>query len=1021
MAQTHDLAAGRFDLRGPGSTRGWPNNSGLDPVIADYGRVRPWDGCVIHDGVDHRYLSAHPTVLGEVQSIVTCEYTANVHGRPASPTLSRAIENPSAGAAASNRVYAFEGATGSIDGQPPAWSLLGVVLEREIEHDDTSGYDIHIAYRGSQSGDAYRAAYEGFVEEVGNPDWVTDMEIRKMVDDRRFSRRGSMVRGMRDSSLSSFGTLVECLDDIAERRGVPPRRIHITGHSLGGALAIQIAAAFTVGDLRDTLPEPLRAWPWRELELRTFGAPKAGDATFAEGFDDAIAARRIWATGDPITEFPLNAHVGQPVELHTGLSGTENHEPFVIRRAMVDSIRWNRPNDPEPPWLDHEPWRAFDSLGDVLQAAAGNGDQIETLFDGDDEAHTDLFVELAGGVVATRSSYRSPYTKFRAELSRRQRQLHRVFATKVDDLEALRAHLRRFRGIQPGSSIEDHLRTVYVMREASRNGWTAADLLDDEQLAKVLGTYRRPRPTAADAERTVAIGAGPPPNERDVARVNAVLWMRRKHHETVNNGTVKRFRRRVPPTSGMPHLVRACGFYPGLDWLPEELLVPKTLPEEAQMPTGYKARYYGLGKLGWNVYAKSPIRAEVPWRPEYEWNSAFPDTGDGWEQPTSDETFVRLRTQGPNPFLLRRLDDGYVLDFTELLDGVLPPIRARFMVEGDQLTAQDITIAGVRHSPGDPTWDRAKRVVNAADIRCIPFLKHLLDVHFIVGGAFAASAFSLPTWHPLRPFMHFFSFGTLQVNDFAYRAFFTPSSYFVASGFITPEAAAAMFTNRVGNFDIDEWIVPKDIANRGIDAIPGHPYVEDAKLIWPEFVALVERHLDDLGYDETTVAADHDLQVWYLTLLKMLPNAEPAGRIDRVRLVELCAAFLYNNVVHEICGDMSPILGSLDPDDKAVINLERLVEATADGHLTKPLAAPTMADVFLMDQASYTSRFNVGGNKISDINAARWVDDPKLVTAIEDLQRTLVGLEGRLVVQNAARTVRNGRMLPENWEASVSF
>lgn len=80
-----------------------------------------------------------------------------------------------------------------------------------------------------------------------------------------------------------------------------------------------------------------------------------------------------------------------------------------------------------------------------------------------------------------------------------------------------------------------------------------------------------------------------------------------------------------------------------------------------------------------------------------------------------------------------------------------------------------------------------------------------------------------------------------------------------------------------------------------------------------------------------------------------------------------------------------------------------------------------MADVFLIDQGAYMSRFNVGGNNILAVNAARMVDDPKLRVAIEDLQDTLRDLEQQLVVANEDRPVRFARMFPSHWEASVSY
>jgi len=1011
MAQVHQDVAGRDALRGPGSTRGWASNTQLDPIITDYSRLNPRRGVVTGDGSGYRVMRSGEWIANRIGETAVCEYSAHRNGNPAEPTMVHRTTIDDEGV---DKLYAFEGGTGSHDAKPHAWGLLGIVLERTTGDD----YEVHIGFRGSQSGDAYRAAYQGFVREVGNPDWVTDMEFLQTVHDPRISPVGEVSLGLRDSVSSSFATIEHVLVDIAQRRGQAPKSVHLAGHSLGGALAVQLASALTSGRLRSELHNDLAAWPLDALQLTTFGAPKSGDADFAAGFPSTIGARRIWIHGDPIPEFPAHEHVGVPVRLENGQVGPDNHEPQVTRRVLVDELRWQGEGS-DAVMADYEPWQDFDDLGTALYGAASLGDDMVGLFATNPEAEA-MLINASATAVGQASSYRWPWSKPGPERRRRSARLRALFGQPSGSLDDLVNHLGRIRGVQPGTT-EDHLRQWYVVSEASNNGWTIADLLDDAVIAKVLGTFRRPI-DAGDTSREVSLAVGPEPTTRDTMRVKGILAMRRFHRATVDGGDQDGYRRRVPPASAMPKLIRACSNYPGLEWLPRQLMVPEKMPAEGQIPPIYKAKYYGSGKLGFAAYEQSPINPDVPWRPEYPWNHAFDPPEDGWAKPTDDDTFVRLRLHGPNPFSLERVGDEFVLDFSKLFADVLPPIIARFDNIDGTLTPREISIGRYVHRPADPTWDRAKRVVNAADIRVAVFVRHLVDVHLITGQAFALSAYNLPTWHRLRPFLHFFSYGTMQVNDFAYQAFFSPSSYFIASGFVTKEATEAMFHARVADFDLDMWNPVKDIARRGIDEIADHPYVDDARRAWPEFVGMVETFLDSIGLDDQAVRDDDQLDIWYRTLATLIPGLDARSKpLDRVALVELLSCFLYNNVVHEVCGDLSPILRSEDPDDRAIINLDRLANAIGDGRLDRSIPAPTMGDVFLMDQASDASRFNVGGNNLLEITPERWVDDPQLWAALRDLQDRLRSLDAEFDRRNDDREVRFGRMQPRHWEASISF
>lgn len=77
-------------------------------------------------------------------------------------------------------------------------------------------------------------------------------------------------------------------------------RLLVTGHSLGGALAVLAATDFSLLD-RSSRPRPYSGW----VGCASFGAPKAGNARFAglveASLDDAI---RVVQDGDAVCATP---------------------------------------------------------------------------------------------------------------------------------------------------------------------------------------------------------------------------------------------------------------------------------------------------------------------------------------------------------------------------------------------------------------------------------------------------------------------------------------------------------------------------------------------------------------------------------------------------------------------------------------------------------------------------------------------------------------------------------------------
>lgn len=468
---------------GPGSVpgRGWPTNVELDPILTDYRLIDPWRPALTYDGEGYRLFPPAP-FAAQIGRAYMASYRPDrsvqldlVASNPAlsnpalsNPALSNpAPSNPALGNAplGTGDLYAFEGATGGVKDRPPAWSLMGVAL---AEPRDDRSYDLHIVYRGSQSGWAIRSALWGFVFEAGNADWVTDMEAIRLVADQRVARSGRAVEGFRNAVVESVASLGACLAHLHAERGAPAS-IQLTGHSLGGGLAIQLAAGLTIGTMVSALPTPVQSWPWSQLQLTTFGAPKALDDTAAAEFERSVDAGRVWLDGDPIVGGPLHAHVGAEIELRLdGVSGGDSHRPEKIWEALTGTVGGQ--------------WESYSELLAAIQAGVDRGFSLAQMVSPRFVDDVDLLIEAGSSSIRDRSSYRIGFTKSTTELAERAARLREVFAGSPQSVAELEALLTRLPGVQPDSDLEGHLQQVLTVREVIRNDWTHA------QVAHMLGS-----------------------------------------------------------------------------------------------------------------------------------------------------------------------------------------------------------------------------------------------------------------------------------------------------------------------------------------------------------------------------------------------------------------------------------------------------------------------------------------------------------------------------------------------------
>ncbi|MGB0747168.1 MAG: lipase family protein [Magnetospiraceae bacterium] len=127
--------------------------------------------------------------------------------------------------------------------------------------DDRTGADGYLAWRSDSAGPVY-LVFAG--TEVSKGEWedvLTDVKIRRReVPQPNYGRNVGVHRGFLAQWEAVRKDVLQMLDTL----GAPVYQTVITGHSLGGAVAILAAFELSCGN------------------LVTFGAPRVGDAVFAD-------------------------------------------------------------------------------------------------------------------------------------------------------------------------------------------------------------------------------------------------------------------------------------------------------------------------------------------------------------------------------------------------------------------------------------------------------------------------------------------------------------------------------------------------------------------------------------------------------------------------------------------------------------------------------------------------------------------------------------------------------------------
>jgi hypothetical protein len=415
-AQGQDIA----DYRGPGGLNGFDNDPSHDPILYRYNQLNPWSNTITRANGFWTESRTPQAITDPVREMFMCTRPMagsadQVSIEPISPRGLSSAPN------ARDVILAFEGQTGDKGepGQAGSQSMLGYALVRHWP--DSEKFDVHIAFRGSRSGSPARAFIQALSDgdAKGNPDWITDLGYDLIGAGKArdsVTTTGKVFRGFAHSMAGSSPQIFGCLDYINTLHpGKSPERIFVTGHSLGGGLAQHFVSTVLMGGrygpdgAGDDMSASLQKWPWQNIKLVSFAAPRSGDKVWAKkltethlqsdffstllnpfdskalaGNDPAITDRllrtdlpagyRVLISRDPITTGRgiKGKHVGKTVYVNKRrkrdiamLPDVTAHEPLNKRRLLLESL-----DDPKIPRWDAEPLQGL--VNDLIDEDVGS-------------------------------------------------------------------------------------------------------------------------------------------------------------------------------------------------------------------------------------------------------------------------------------------------------------------------------------------------------------------------------------------------------------------------------------------------------------------------------------------------------------------------------------------------------------------------------------------------------------------------------------------------------------------------
>ena len=430
-----------------------------------------------------------------------------------------------------------------------------------------------------------------------------------------------------------------------------------------------------------------------------------------------------------------------------------------------------------------------------------------------------------------------------------------------------------------------------------------------------------------------------------------------------------------------------------------------------------------------------------------------------------DDQFARLRVAGPNPMLIKGIDqipdnfpvtpaqyaavihgdklsvalsEGrvYLCDYKPLeilVDGVWQGMAkfvyqpmALFAVPPGGSSLKPVAIQCGQNSSRYPVmtpsvsasqkwgWEMAKFVVQVADCNYHELFVHLGSTHLVSEAIAVATRRNLANVHPLWSLLVPHFEGTLFINNLAVETLINEGGPIDAffGGTITSSQLAAVKARL--SFDFAKKMTPIDFAERNVAdpaKLPDYPYRDDALLVWQAIRDWAKQYIEIYYIDDEAVINDTELAQWAISIASEGHIVGFETITTRAQLIDVCAMIIFTaSAQHAAVNFPQRTMMTFAP---AVTGAGWTAAPTGQKDHDKPewldymppisLALEQLSSLFLLGSVYYRP---LGDYRTNRFPYDSWFQDPAITGSEGPLARFQAGLravESRIVARNQRR------------------